>query len=142
LTRACPSGACFHAGYFACVGTVYYSAFFSLYRNSRIDWAARTRAKPAALAERLATRATGTADAALVFGGRTCSREFAGRHDRFGASGIECLARGMLAICLVCFLSFVSAAQIFAYQSDGMLLEPDSFFVLAPADPAGMGQRK
>lgn len=32
--------------------------------------------------------------------------------------------RGMLAICFVCFLSFVSAAQVFSgYQSDGMLLE-------------------
>src|SRR5215470_14927513 len=32
--------------------------------------------------------------------------------------------RGMLAICFMCFLSFVSAAQDFsAYQSDGMLLE-------------------
>ena len=32
--------------------------------------------------------------------------------------------RGMLVICLVCFLSFVSAAQDFSgYQSDGMLLE-------------------
>ena len=32
--------------------------------------------------------------------------------------------RGMLAICFVCFLSFISAAQDFsAYQSDGMLLE-------------------
>src|SRR5229473_4162308 len=32
--------------------------------------------------------------------------------------------RGMLAICFVCFLSFVSAAQDFsADQSDGMLLE-------------------
>ena len=32
--------------------------------------------------------------------------------------------RGMLMICFVCFLSFVSAAQDFsAYQSDGMLLE-------------------
>ena len=32
--------------------------------------------------------------------------------------------RGMLIICFVCFLSFVSAAQDFAgYQSDGMLLE-------------------
>src|SRR5437899_1158904 len=32
--------------------------------------------------------------------------------------------RGMLAICFVCFQSFVSAAQDFsAYQSDGMLLE-------------------
>src|SRR5437016_8266222 len=32
--------------------------------------------------------------------------------------------RGMLAICFVCFLSFVSAAQDFSgYQSDGILLE-------------------
>jgi lipase maturation factor 1 len=32
--------------------------------------------------------------------------------------------RGMLAVCFVCFLSFVSAAQEFSgYQSDGMLLE-------------------
>lgn len=32
--------------------------------------------------------------------------------------------RGMLGICLICFLSFIGAAQIFAsYQSDGMLLE-------------------
>ena len=32
--------------------------------------------------------------------------------------------RGMLAICFVCFLSFVAAAQDFSgYQSDGMLLE-------------------
>jgi len=32
--------------------------------------------------------------------------------------------RGMLAVCFVCFLSFVSAARDFsAYQSDGMLLE-------------------
>ena len=43
--------------------------------------------------------------------------------------------RGTLAICFVCFLSFVSAAQDFSgYQSDGMLLEAGfiSFF-LAPA---------
>jgi len=32
--------------------------------------------------------------------------------------------RGMLAVCFLCFLSFVSASQDFsAYQSDGMLLE-------------------
>ena len=32
--------------------------------------------------------------------------------------------RGMLAVCFICFLSFVSAAQDFSgYQSDGMLLE-------------------
>src|SRR5215467_14617817 len=39
--------------------------------------------------------------------------------------------RGMLVVCLVCFLSFVSASQDFsAYQSDGMLLEAGfiSFF--------------
>jgi hypothetical protein len=43
------------------------------------------------------------------------------------ASGLLTLnfcPRGMLAICFVCFLSFVSAARDFsAYQSDGMLLE-------------------
>ena len=40
--------------------------------------------------------------------------------------------RGMLAICFVCFLSFVSAAREFSgYQSDGMLLEAGflAFFV-------------
>ena len=43
--------------------------------------------------------------------------------------------RGMLVICLVCFLSFVSAAQDFSsYQSDGMLLESGaiSFFFAPP----------
>jgi lipase maturation factor 1 len=43
--------------------------------------------------------------------------------------------RGALAVCLVCFLSFVAAAQDFSgYQSDGMLLEAGfiSFF-FAPA---------
>src|SRR5713226_7095529 len=44
--------------------------------------------------------------------------------------------RGMLAICFVCFLSFVSAAQDFsAYQSDGMLLE--SGFIALFFAPAG-----
>ncbi len=37
---------------------------------------------------------------------------------------LNILPRGMLMICFVCFLSFVSAAQDFSgYQSDGMLLE-------------------
>ena len=43
--------------------------------------------------------------------------------------------RGMLAICFVCFLSFISAAQDFSsYQSDGMLLEAGfiSFFFAPP----------
>ena len=44
--------------------------------------------------------------------------------------------RGMLAICFVCFLSFVSAAQDFsAYQSDGMLLEAG--FISRFLAPAG-----
>ena len=44
--------------------------------------------------------------------------------------------RGMLAICFVCFLSFVSAAQDFsAYQSDGMLLEAG--FIAMFFAPAG-----
>lgn len=43
--------------------------------------------------------------------------------------------RGMLAICFVCFLSFIAAAQDFSsYQSDGMLLEAGfiSFFFAPP----------
>src|SRR4029077_13721750 len=43
--------------------------------------------------------------------------------------------RGMLAICLVAFLSFIAAAQDFAsYQSDGMLLEAGfiSLFLAPP----------
>jgi len=43
--------------------------------------------------------------------------------------------RGMLAICFVCFLSFVAAAQDFSgYQSDGMLLEA-GFIALFFAPP-------
>jgi len=44
--------------------------------------------------------------------------------------------RGMLVICFVCFLSFVSAAQDFSgYQSDGMLLEAG--FIALFFAPAG-----
>src|SRR5205809_3471468 len=49
--------------------------------------------------------------------------------------------RGMLAICFVCFLSFVSAAQDFsAYQSDGMLLEAG--FISLFLAPAGFRPRR
>jgi hypothetical protein len=51
--------------------------------------------------------------------------------------------RGMLTICFVCFLSFVSAAQDFSgYQSDGMLLEAGfiSFFVAPPGLRPGLGR--
>src|SRR5437016_1285771 len=45
--------------------------------------------------------------------------------------------RGMLAVCFLCFLSFVSAAQDFsAYQSDGMLLEAG--FISLFFGPAGL----
>ena len=45
--------------------------------------------------------------------------------------------RGMLVICFVCFLSFVSAAQDFSgYQSDGMLLEAG--FISLFLAPAGL----
>ena len=45
--------------------------------------------------------------------------------------------RGALAICLVCFLSFVAAAQDFSgYQSDGMLLEAG--FISLFFAPAGL----
>jgi len=51
--------------------------------------------------------------------------------------------RGMLAICFLCFLSFVSAAQDFSgYQSDGMLLEAGfiSLFFAPPGLRPGFGQ--
>ena len=51
--------------------------------------------------------------------------------------------RGMLTICFVCFLSFVSAAQDFSgYQSDGMLLEAGfiSFFFAPPGLRPGLGR--
>jgi lipase maturation factor 1 len=50
--------------------------------------------------------------------------------------------RGMLMICLVCFLSFVSASQDFSgYQSDGMLLEAGliSLFFAPPGFRPGLG---
>ena len=50
--------------------------------------------------------------------------------------------RGMLTICFVCFLSFVSAAQDFSsYQSDGMLLEAGfiALFFSAHGFRPGMG---
>ena len=51
--------------------------------------------------------------------------------------------RGMLLICFVCFLSFVSAAQDFSgYQSDGMLLEAGfiSLFFAPPGWLPGLGR--
>jgi hypothetical protein len=51
--------------------------------------------------------------------------------------------RGMLAICFLCYLSFVAAAQDFSgYQSDGMLLEAGfiSFFFAPPGFWPGLGR--
>lgn len=51
--------------------------------------------------------------------------------------------RGMLGICFVCFLSFISAAQDFSsYQSDGMLLEAGfiSLFFAPPGLWPGLGR--
>jgi lipase maturation factor 1 len=53
--------------------------------------------------------------------------------------------RGSLAICFVCFLSFVSAAQDFSgYQSDGMLLEAGfiSLFFAPPGFRPGVGKAR
>jgi hypothetical protein len=50
--------------------------------------------------------------------------------------------RGMLVICFVCFLAFISAAQDFSsYQSDGMLLEAGfiSLFFAPPGLRPGLG---
>jgi hypothetical protein len=51
--------------------------------------------------------------------------------------------RGMLLICFICFLSFVSAAQDFSgYQSDGMLLEAGfiALFFAPPGLRPGLGR--
>ena len=51
--------------------------------------------------------------------------------------------RGMLTICFICFLTFVSAAQDFSgYQSDGMLLEAGfiSLFFAPPGLRPGLGR--
>jgi lipase maturation factor 1 len=51
--------------------------------------------------------------------------------------------RGMLAVCFICFLSFVSAGQDFsAYQSDGMLLEAGfiAMFFAPPGWRPGWGE--
>ena len=51
--------------------------------------------------------------------------------------------RGMLAICFLCYLSFVAAAQDFSgYQSDGMLLEAGfiSLFFAPPGFWPGLGR--
>ena len=51
--------------------------------------------------------------------------------------------RGMLALCFVCFLSFIAAAQDFSsYQSDGMLLEAGfiSLFFASPGFHPGLGR--
>ncbi|MGB8062062.1 MAG: lipase maturation factor family protein [Candidatus Sulfotelmatobacter sp.] len=51
--------------------------------------------------------------------------------------------RGMLALCFVCFLSFIAAAQDFSsYQSDGMLLEAGfiSLFFVTPGFRPGFGR--
>jgi hypothetical protein len=56
---------------------------------------------------------------------------------------IDLWPRLSLAICLVCFLSFVSAAQDFSsYQSDGMLLEAGfiSLFLAPPGFRPGLGR--
>src|ERR1700694_3012112 len=56
---------------------------------------------------------------------------------------INILPRGMLVICLVCFISFVSGASEFSgYQSDGMLLEAGflSLFFAPPGFRPGLGR--
>ena len=53
--------------------------------------------------------------------------------------------RGMLAVCFLCFLSFVSAAQDFSgYQSDGMLLEAGfiALFFAPPGLRPGLGRAR
>ena len=112
------------------LGLIYYSAFFSLIFQIKGLIGPRG-ILPAneylqALAERFGHAGYWYAPTLLWFS--------SGSHALAGICWVGMIAalllvlniwpRGMLAICFVCFLSFVSAAQDFsAYQSDGMLLE-------------------
>jgi hypothetical protein len=124
------------------LGLIYYSAFFSLAFQIR-GLIGPHGILPAgeylqALAERFGHTGYWYAPTLLWFS--------SGSHMLTGicwagmiASGLLVLniwPRGMLAICFVCFLSFVSAARDFsAYQSDGMLLEAG--FIAMFFAPAG-----
>src|ERR1700694_2214485 len=112
------------------LGLIYYSAFFSLVFQIR-GLIGPHGILPAgeylqALAERFGHAGYWYAPTLLLFS--------SGSHMLAGICWAGMIAsvllvlnlwpRGMLAICFVCFLSFVSAAQDFSgYQSDGMLLE-------------------
>src|SRR6266851_4078342 len=108
------------------IGLIYYSAFFSLVFQVRGLIGPRG-ILPAneylqAVAERFGHAGYWYAPTLLWFS--SSSRMITG----------ICWA-GMIAVCFVCFLSFVSAAQDFsAYQSDGMLLEAGfiSLFLAPP----------
>lgn len=112
------------------VGLIYYSAFFSLVFQIK-GLIGPQGILPAgeylrAVAEQFGRVGYWYAPTLLWFS--------SGRHMLTGICWVGMIAsvllvlnlwpRGMLAICFVCFLSFVSAAQDFSgYQSDGMLLE-------------------
>src|SRR5215469_4514907 len=118
-------------------GLIYYSAFFSLAFQIKGligpqgilpagEYLHTIREAGPLGAERLGRLAYWYAPTLLWFS--------SGRHMLMGICWVGMIAsallvlnlwpRGMLAICFVCFLSFIGAAQDFsAYQSDGMLLE-------------------
>ena len=124
------------------LGLVYYSAFFSLVFQVR-GLIGPHGILPAgeylqALAERFGHAAWWYAPTLLWFSsGSTMLSAIC--WVGMLASGLLVLnlwPRGMLAICFVCFLSFVAAAQEFSgYQSDGMLLEAG--FIALFFAPAG-----
>ena len=112
------------------LGLIYYSAFFSLAFQIK-GLIGPQGILPAgeylrAVAQQLGRVGYWYAPTVLWFS--------SGRHMLMGLCWVGMIAsvllvlnlwpRGMLAICFVCFLSFIGAAQDFAsYQSDGMLLE-------------------
>jgi len=124
------------------LGLIYYSAFFSLVFQIR-GLIGPHGVLPAdeylkALAERYGHTSYWYAPTLLWFS--------SGAHMLIGICWAGMIAsallvlniwpRGMLAVCFVCFLSFVSAAQDFSgYQSDGMLLEAG--FIAMFFAPAG-----
>jgi hypothetical protein len=131
------------------LGLIYYSAFFSLVLQIR-GLIGPHGILPAgeylqALAERFGHAGYWYAPTVLWFSGSS--------HMLTGICWVGMIAsvllvlnfwpRGMLPVCFVCFLSFVSAAQDFSsYQSDGMLLEAGfiAMFFAPPGWRPGWGE--
>src|ERR1700693_2344982 len=133
------------------LGAIYFSAFFSLVFQIRgligPEGILPARKKLKSVAQQVGHARYWYVPSVLWFSG--------GSHMLMGLCWVGMAAavllvlniwpRGMLVVCFVCFLSFVSAARDFSgYQSDGMLLEAGflSLFLAPGGILPGWGERE